>query len=278
MTRPEAKETIMKTHPIAAVVVLLSVTNLGCAGDATHNPEATRTDATTTANDALTATTGTPTTANDAMAATTDTLTTTDEKLGYALGLDIGMSLKQLGAEIDMAAFLHGVEHSLQDGSRLLTEEEALAVRQEAFAAAQVREVQQMKTQAEKNRIKGETFLAQNKTQDGVITTASGLQYTVVRAGDGQTPGAEDSVTVHYRGTLLDGTEFDSSYKRGKPATFQVNRVIKGWTEALQLMKVGSSYRLFVPSGLAYGESGTRGGPIGPNAVLIFDVELLGTK
>lgn len=254
----------MKTHPITAVVVLLVVTSLSCAGDPPDKPQAMPTD--------------TPTTANDATAATTDTLTTADEKLGYALGLDIGMSLKQLGAEIDMAAFLHGVEHSLQDGSRLLTDEEALAVKQEAFAAAQAREMEKMMTVGEKNRAEGEAFLAQNKTQDGVVTTASGLQYTVIRAGNGATPGPQDSVTVNYRGTLLDGTEFDSSYKRGKPATFQVNRVIKGWTEALQLMKIGSSYRLFVPSGLAYGESGTRGGPIGPNAVLIFDVELLGIK
>ena len=127
---------------------------------------------------------------------------------------------------------------------------------------------------SEKNRIEGETFLAENKNKPGVITTASGLQYKILQKGDGPVPTNTDRVKVHYRGKLLDGTEFDSSYERGTPATFAVTGVIKGWTEALQLMKVGSKYELYIPSELAYGKNGS-GPQIGPDSVLIFEVELL---
>ena len=131
------------------------------------------------------------------------------------------------------------------------------------------------KALAEKNKKEGDVFLAENGKKDGVKTTASGLQYKVVTEGTGKAPHATDKVTVNYRGTLLDGTEFDSSYKRGEPATFGLNQVIKGWTEGIPLMKEGSKWTFFIPSELAYGDRGTPGGPIGPNAVLIFDVELL---
>jgi FKBP-type peptidyl-prolyl cis-trans isomerase FklB len=142
----------------------------------------------------------------------------------------------------------------------------------------QAKQQERAKVQGEKNKKEGEAFLAQNKTKAGVKTLPSGLQYKVITEGKGKTPKANDTVTVQYKGTLIDGTEFDSSYKRGQPATFPVNGVIKGWTEALQLMKEGSKWQLFIPADLAYGASGTPGGPIGPNAVLIFDVELVSIK
>src|SRR5881394_629143 len=133
------------------------------------------------------------------------------------------------------------------------------------------------KEAAEKNKAEGEKFLEENKKKDGVKTTASGLQYKVLKEGSGPSPKETDTVVTNYRGTLIDGTEFDSSYKRNEPATFPVNRVIKGWTEALQLMKPGGKYKLFIPSNLAYGPGGA-GGDIGPNATLIFEVELLSSK
>jgi FKBP-type peptidyl-prolyl cis-trans isomerase FklB len=134
-----------------------------------------------------------------------------------------------------------------------------------------------MKKAAEKNKKDGAAFLAENKKKEGVVTLPSGLQYKIITQGTGNTPKATDTVTVNYRGSLVDGTEFDSSYKRGQPATFPVNGVIKGWTEALQLMKEGAKWQLFIPSDLAYGEKGA-GNVIGPNATLIFDVELISAK
>jgi FKBP-type peptidyl-prolyl cis-trans isomerase len=135
-----------------------------------------------------------------------------------------------------------------------------------------------MKAQGDNNKKEGEAFLAKNKAKKGVKTLPSGLQYKVITEGKGKMPKASDTVTVQYKGTLIDGTEFDSSYKRGQPATFPVSGVIKGWTEALQLMKEGSKWELVIPSDLAYGDKGTQGGPIGSNAVLIFEVELVSIK
>jgi len=128
---------------------------------------------------------------------------------------------------------------------------------------------------AQDNKAAGEAYLAENKKKEGVKVTASGLQYEVLKAGSGKQPKATDTVVVHYRGTLIDGTEFDSSYKRGQPIDFPLNRVIPGWTEGVQLMQEGAKYRFVIPSGLAYGPRGTPGGPIGPDATLIFEVELL---
>lgn len=128
---------------------------------------------------------------------------------------------------------------------------------------------------AQDNKAAGEAYLAANKKKEGVKVTASGLQYEVLKAGSGKQPKATDTVVVHYRGTLIDGTEFDSSYKRGEPIDFPLNRVIPGWTEGVQLMQEGAKYRFVIPSGLAYGPRGTPGGPIGPDATLIFEVELL---
>ena len=159
----------------------------------------------------------------------------------------------------------------------MLSEEEMRTVMTAFQKEMAAKQAEMMKSQGEKNKKEGEAFLAENKKKEGVKTLASGLQYKVIKEGTGKTPKATDKVSTHYQGTLIDGTEFDSSYKRGEPATFPVNGVIPGWTEALQLMKVGSKWQLFVPSKLAYGEKGA--GPIiGPNAVLIFTVELLAIK
>ena len=201
-------------------------------------------------------------------------LKTDAEKFGYTLGLDIGSNLKELPTEIDMAALFRGLEDALKDRKRLLTPQQYAEIKQEL--SMKIKESRGRKTAAltDKNRTEGEAFLAENQEKEGVITTESGLQYIVLREGDGPKPKETDRVAVHYRGTLIDGTEFDSSYKRGEPITFEVMGVIAGWTEALQLMNVGSKYRLFIHSELGYGERGA-GADIGPNATLIFEVELL---
>jgi len=192
------------------------------------------------------------------------------EKASYAVGLDIGRSLARYGTAIELPLLIRGIEDSLKRNKPLLSPEEAAKVTTEFFQKMQ-REL------AEKNQVAEEAFLAENKKKEGVKTTASGLQYMVVQEGEGPTPKPTDRVRVNYRGTLLDGTEFDSSYSRGEPTTFEVRRVIPGWTEGLQLMKVGSKYRFFIPSRLAYREQGA-GPSIGPNAMLLFEVELLGIE
>lgn len=203
-------------------------------------------------------------------------LKTPAEKLSYTLGMDVGESLKTAPTDIDFEVFLQGLKDSFKGEKTLLTLEEATEIRGEFVKKMQMENIQKMLALAEKNKKEGEAFLTENKKKKGVITTASGLQYTVLEKGNGPTPGIDDAVKVHYSGTLIDGTVFDSSYKRGQPVTFPLNGVIKGWTEALQLMRVGSKHRLFIPSGLAYGEQGS--GPIGPNSMLIFEVELLGIE
>jgi len=196
------------------------------------------------------------------------------EELSYALGMDVGKSLERFGAEVDFDIFLEAVRATLKGEERLLTPQQAKKVRMDFIQEKRKKQLAERKAAGEKNLAEGEAFLAENKAKEGVVTTDSGLQYQVIKAGDGPKPKATDRVTVHYKGTLLDGTEFDSSRKRGKPATFPVKGVIAGWTEALQLMPVGSIYKLFVPSKLAYAERGA-GRKIGPNSALIFEVELL---
>jgi len=202
-------------------------------------------------------------------------LDTDVKKLSYVLGMDIGNSLKQGKIEIDVDTLKQAIEDTLNGKKPLLTLEQAQEIKQSYFQKMQEKHAEEAKALGEKNQKEGAVFLAANKGKDGVITTASGLQYQVIKTGEGPKPKDTDKVTVNYKGTLLDGTEFDSSYKRGKPVSFPVKGVIPGWTEALQLMPVGSTYRLFVPANLAYGERGA-GDKIGPNAVLIFDVELMG--
>ena len=199
------------------------------------------------------------------------------ERFGYALGLDIGASLKEMQTDRDLPSLLAGLRDTFEGTKTLLTPEQADEVIKEFSKKMQEKQAEKSKDLAEKNRKAGESFLTENKKKEGVITTESGLQVVVLEEGDGPKPVATDQVKVHYQGTLLDGTEFDSSYKRGQPVTFPVNGVIAGWTEALQLMKVGSKVRLFIPSDLAYGERGA-GQRIGPNATLIFEVELLGIE
>jgi FKBP-type peptidyl-prolyl cis-trans isomerase FklB len=194
-------------------------------------------------------------------------LKTDPEKNGYSLGYDIGRSLKRQLVDVDAGAVAQGLKDGLGGTAPVLSEQEM----QQRFMNLRQESAQKI---PEKNRKDGEAFLARNKGEKGVKTTASGLQYKVITAGKGKQPRAEDTVSVNYRGTLIDGTEFDSSYKRGQPATFPVKGVIPGWTEALQLMKEGSKWMLYVPSNLAYGERGA-GHMIGPNSTLVFEVELL---
>jgi FKBP-type peptidyl-prolyl cis-trans isomerase FklB len=202
------------------------------------------------------------------------TLTTEKDKASYAIGLNIGKNLHKQAADLDPAIVQRGIKDALAGGKTLLTDDEAKAALTAYQTDMRKKQEGKMQQAAETNKKEGEAFLAANKTKEGVVTLPSGLQYKVVKEGSGPKPTASDSVVCNYRGTLIDGTEFDSSYKRGQPATFPVNQVIKGWTEALQLMPVGSKWQLFVPSELAYGQR-SPGPGIGPNATLIFDVELL---
>jgi FKBP-type peptidyl-prolyl cis-trans isomerase FklB len=185
--------------------------------------------------------------------------------------------MKRQSIDIDPDILAQGIKDVFAGGKLLLTEEEFRNTMENFRKDMMAKQKMQMQEISDKNKKEGEEFLAENKNKEGVITLPSGLQYKVIKEGDGNLPKATDTVTVHYRGTLIDGTEFDSSYGRGEPATFPVNGVIPGWTEALQLMKAGSKWQLFIPSNLAYGERGA-GGRIGPNSTLVFDVELLSIK
>lgn len=197
----------------------------------------------------------------------------TKDKASYSIGLNIGSNIKRQGIDLNTDAMLAGMKDALSGKKPLLNDGEV----REAMMSLEKDMQQKQVAAAQKNTAEGEKFLAENKAKPGVKTTASGLQYKVEKEGKGAQPKANDMVTVNYRGTLINGTEFDSSYKRGQPATFPVGGVIKGWTEALQLMKVGSKYQLVIPSSLAYGERGA-GRDIEPNSTLIFDVELLDVK
>ena len=197
------------------------------------------------------------------------------DKLSYSFGQNIGNSLKQQKIELNLDLLMKGIQDAVADKKSLLTTEEMQEVLKEFQKERFAKLAEERKALAETNLKEGEAFLTANKAKEGVVTLPSGLQYKVITQGSGKTPKATDQVTTHYRGTLIDGTEFDSSYKRGKPATFAVNQVIPGWTEALQLMKEGDKWQLFIPAKLGYGERGVPGGKIGPNATLIFDIELI---
>jgi len=202
-------------------------------------------------------------------------LKTEPQKLSYAVGMEIGEFLKRLPAQVDVDLFVRGLKDTLEGKPTLLTPEQAVAVKKAFGQKMKAQQQQKAREGAELNRQKGEAFLVANAKKEGIVTTQSGLQHEVLKEGQGEMPTPDDKVTVHYSGKLLDGTEFDSSYKRGQPATFPVKGVIPGWVEGLQLMKVGGKSRFFIPSNLAYGERGTPNGRIGPNSVLVFDVELL---
>ncbi len=211
--------------------------------------------------------------ASTALAAGITELKTPKEKASYAIGMDMGNSLKRNEIDIDPDILGQALKAVITGQKTLLTEEEVKTTLTDLQKVVKGKQEEKRKVQGEKNKKDGEAFLEANKKKEGVKTTASGLQYKVITEGTGQSPTAEDTVTVQYKGSLIDGTEFDSSFKRGQPATFPVRGVIKGWTEALQLMKVGSKWQIVLPPALAYGENGT--GPIAPNAVLIFEVELV---
>jgi FKBP-type peptidyl-prolyl cis-trans isomerase len=199
------------------------------------------------------------------------------DRVSYMLGADIGSSLRTSKTEVNVAVVSRGLADSYQGKPLLLNEAEIAKIKEEFTQKLQKDYTERIKESAAKNKAAGDAFLAENKKKPGVMVTASGLQYQVLSEGKGAKPGPEAQVKVHYRGTLLDGKEFDSSYKRGEPVILKMSAVIPGWTEALKLMKVGGKYKLFVPSNLAYGEREV-GQDIGPNSTLIFEVELLGIE
>ena len=201
-----------------------------------------------------------------------------NDKLNYAVGYDVGRSATRNKMELKNDIFLKGVIDGMNDDENpeagLLDDKARIETKREHSKIRREEQRKERETAAAENKKKADEFLAENKKKEGVVTTESGLQYIIVEEGDGAKPTADDRVSVHYTGTLIDGTEFDSSHKRNRPATFPVGRVVKGWTEALQLMTVGSKWKLFIPPDLGYGERGA-GSKIGPNSALIFDIELL---
>jgi FKBP-type peptidyl-prolyl cis-trans isomerase FklB len=201
-------------------------------------------------------------------------LKTERDKVSYSIGLDIGRMFKMQGVDVDLELVTRGLKDAYTGSQSLLTDEEMQEVLTNFKKEFIAKQQELAKQQGEKNKREGEIFLETNKKKEGVQMLPSGLQYKVLKAGAGKKPTTTDTVTVHYRGTLIDGKEFDSSYQRGKPVTFPVNGVIPGWTEALPLMEEGAKWELFIPSNLAYGERGA-GREIGPNATLIFEVELI---
>ncbi len=203
-------------------------------------------------------------------------LPTQKDKRSYALGMDLGRQLRNNLIEINPDLFSSGLKDALSGGKTLMSEEEVRAAIADLQAQMKRRIAEARATGGEENKKAGEAFLAENKKKEGVVTLPSGLQYKILKAGQGKKPTLENTVICNYRGTLVNGVQFDSSYDRGQPATFPVKGVIKGWTEALQQMPVGSQWQLFIPPDLAYGSLGS--GPIGPNSTLIFEVELVAIK
>lgn len=202
-------------------------------------------------------------------------LKTAKEQASYMIGMDMGKSLKPIKDEIDLDTIMKAARTVMDDGKPLMTDEQAEQVKQAFGARMQAKMQAEAEAAAKKNLAEGEAFLAANAKKPGVKTTASGLEYEVITEGKGPKPKADDTVRVHYKGSLLDGTVFDSSYDRKEPAVFSLQQVAPGWAEGVQLMPVGSKYKLWIPAKLGYGEQGTPGGPIPPNATLVFEVELL---
>ena len=205
-------------------------------------------------------------------------LKTPKEKVSYGIGVDVARNFKRLGIDLDLDVLIRAMRDAYSDGKLLMSEEDLRATMSAYQADLRERQAAAVKKAAEDNKKAGDAFLAENKAKEGVVALPSGLQYKVLKAGDGKKPTEADMVECHYRSTLIDGTEFDSSYRRGQPATFKVKGgVIPGWTEALLLMPAGSKWQFFVPPQLAYGERGA-GRDVGPNATLLFEVELLAIK
>jgi FKBP-type peptidyl-prolyl cis-trans isomerase len=204
-------------------------------------------------------------------------LNTDAQKFGYAIGVDIGKSLSPVKDEVDIDALIAGLDEALAGKEPRLNDEDREKVKSEVTRKLQQKQVEERTAKAAAAKAAGEKFLAENGKREGVKTTESGLQYEILTEGTGATPKATDKVTVHYKGTLIDGTEFDSSYARGQPVTFPLGNVIPGWTEGLQLVKTGGKAKLYIPSSLGYGERGA-GAKIGPNETLVFEVELIGIE
>lgn len=204
-------------------------------------------------------------------------LDTAKSRFSYTIGANIGQDFKTQQMDVDADVLLIGLKDSLAGKELRLTEEEMVNEIQTFQQEMQSKIVAKMEAATAKNKAEGAAFLAENAKLEGVVVTESGLQYKVLESGKGDSPGPADVATVHYRGTLIDGTQFDSSYDRGQPATFPVGGVIAGWTEALQMMMPGANWQLFIPAELAYGERGA-GQDIGPNATLLFDVELISVE
>jgi FKBP-type peptidyl-prolyl cis-trans isomerase len=209
-----------------------------------------------------------------AKAQTPSAFSTEKEKVSYAIGMNVGSGLHKQEIDVDPNVLFQGLKDGLSGGKTLMTDEEVRATFTQLQASLKSKQEEKLKVLGEANKKEGDAFLAANKAKEGVVTLPSGLQYKILQQGTGPKPTASDTVVCNYKGTLINGTEFDSSYKRGQPATFPVGRVIKGWTEALQLMPTGSKWQLFIPSDMAYGDHGA-GNDIGPNATLIFEVELV---
>jgi FKBP-type peptidyl-prolyl cis-trans isomerase FklB len=204
-------------------------------------------------------------------------LDTPKSRISYTIGVNIGKDFQTQKMDIDADVLLLGLKDSMAGTELRLTDEEMASEIESFQQEMQAKITAEMEAMVVKNKAEGEAFLAENATKEGVVVTESGLQYKILEPGEGDAPEATDVVTVHYRGTLIDGTQFDSSYDRGQPATFPVGGVIAGWTEALQLMKPGAKWQLVIPAELAYGERGA-GQVIGPNATLLFDVELISVE
>ncbi len=202
---------------------------------------------------------------------------TSDEKLSYSMGLDLGNYLKSMGTELDLDTLKSGIDDGFSGAEPKMSQEEITAVQEEFAARMKVQQEEQLAMMMEKNKVTGQAFLEENLKKEGVKVTESGLHYEVIKAAEGPKPKDSDTVKVDYIGTLVDGTEFDSSIARGEPAVFGVGQVIPGWSEALQMMEVGSKYRVVIPSELAYGETGAPP-VIEPNSVLVFEIDLLGIE
>ena len=260
---------MLKIFRTALIVLAAGAMLAGSLYAQTAQAPPAKTPSSTTAKKPATAKPGTA-----AKPAPAVTLKTQQEKFSYALGMNLGANLHKQSVPIDPAMVSRGLKDGFSGAKTLLTEEEAKAALTEEQNVLRKAQQEKMQAAGDANKKQGAEFLAANKSKEGVVALPSGLQYKILKAGDGPKPSASDTVVCNYRGTLLNGTEFDSSYKRGQPATFPLTGIIRGWTEALQLMPVGSKWQLFVPADLAYGEH-SPGPEITPNSTLIFEVELL---